>query len=205
MPAHRQLSRRQMSRPLSDNPYQTPQTEGRAPHRIERTRSAEILIAYFRWLVICGISAAPSFVIAFDGLRVVSITAMLSGIMTFVIGYTLVECHPAIQRKLASDSALRRAVLIGYGTRIGISIIFPVGIVLDFFVGILATGITGWQPDRTIALGEMESASFDFFIFYVTTIVQGLLLNVVLFGYLLIVYAIIGAIRTVRKSHRTEN
>lgn len=119
---------------------------------------------------------------------------MLLGIFTFVLVYTFVECHPAVQRKLKSDPALRLATKIGYGTRVGISILFPIGIGVDIWVGMLAVTITGWGGARFGRSSKVSNFwAEEFFSFYITTIVQGILLNLILLGYLLVVYAIIVA------------
>ena len=130
---------------------------------------------------------------------------MICGILSFVFGYTLLESRPAVQRLLARDSALRLATKIGYGTRIGISILFPIGIYLDLVIGIFAVGTSEWLSSL-VAVGSFAptihgdggSSGGGFVGYFVTTVIQGVLLNVVLFGYLLIVYGIIRMVRSKR-------
>ncbi len=138
-----------------------------------------------RWLVVCGISAAPSFVF---GLAITGgqVAGMLTGILLFVIGYTLLDYRTAslpIRRK----RTVRRTLKITYGTRIAISILFPIGAYLDTICGILSVGLT-----QSITGFELRSASGEmgYFAATFTTLVQGALLNVVLGCYALMVHGI---------------
>ena len=70
---------------------------------------------------------------------------------------------------------MRRTLIIGYATRVGISIIFPVGIYVDLVCGLLSTSIVGVVLD-----------SADTFVgVLATTLVQGVVLNVLLVVYML--------------------
>jgi hypothetical protein len=194
---------------LSENPYQTPLTEAvLQTAEIANPHPPNLGWVFGRWFLICSVSAAPSFVIAvglLEGRGLPQIAGMICGILSFVFGYTRLECQPAVQRLLARDSALRLATKIGYGTRIGMSILFPIGIYLDLVVGIFAVGMSKWLG-TVMALGAFEPSIHGdgdggdggFIGFFATTIIQGVLLNGILFGYLLLVYGIIRIVRSAR-------
>jgi len=148
-----------------------------------------------KWLLICFVCAAPSF---YFGLVLgrsyfIQSAAMVMGILTYVALYVYVESLAWTRRRLM-DRSLRLAVKIGYITRIVVSVLFPVGMFLDIFCGMLSVSATSaifgveFGPMRT----EMADvgAPFVFFWFYLTTLVQGTLMNIVLGAYTLIVYAI---------------
>lgn len=143
-----------------------------------------------KWVVVCAFAAGPSFFMG-GGLgnwRTSAVLGMVVGVLVFVIGYSALEFTTAIQEKMAKPVA-RRAAWIAYLTRVGISIVFPVGIFVDVFCGIFAVGIssavTGIQggPPR-FQEGPDVSTSVEFFQFMFTTVVQGILLNLVLFAYM---------------------
>ena len=112
----------------------------------------------------------------------------------FVIGYTAIEFTTAVQEQMQKPVS-RRASWIAYFTRVVISIVFPVGIVVDMFCGIFAVGVSSAITGITEVGfrgndGLIESDDVRFFQFLVTTVVQGVLLNLVLFAYMGIVWLI---------------
>jgi hypothetical protein len=137
--------------------------------------------AAVRWTVVCCISAAPSF---FWGFVVSSgqWLGMLAGILLFIIGYTLLDYRTA-NTQIRQRPTVRRTLRITYGTRIAISILFPIGIYLDMVCGALSLGLT-------------HSGSFDgqaqmgFGTVFFTTVVQGFVLNLVLAAYALLVHLV---------------
>lgn len=156
-----------------------------------------ILVNVFgKWLVICAFAAGPSFMMGggMGGWRPAAVWGMLAGIFVFVIGYTAIEFTAAVQEQM-NKPVSRRASWIAYLTRVGISIVFPVGMTVDILCGIFAVGfsssITGFVPVRFSAPGEADfSHGVLFFQFLFTTVIQGLLLNLVLFAYMGIVWLI---------------
>lgn len=140
-----------------------------------------------RWLLVCSISAAPSFafgLITTNG----RIAGMLLGILIFVIGYTWIDFRTA-GRPWRRRKRIRRTLRLVYGTRLAISIVFPVGAYLDLFCGLLSVTIT--EPITRMDLSGHNSSGadgMDFLGALVTTLVQGGVLNVVLgiYGVLLL-------------------
>ena len=132
------------------------------------------------WTLICGVSAAPSLLWGW-GLhpKPEQVFAMLLGILIFIVGYTLVTGIPFVQR-LKRRQHVRTTLKVGYGTRLGMSIIFPVGLYIDMIPGILATALVE---------NLMDIESFGGVL--LTTLVQGALLNVLLSLYMLLVYGLV--------------
>lgn len=74
-----------------------------------------VLRRFFLWLLICAVSAAPSFVLVVRNGG--SAAGMACGVMVFVIGYTWITCthrFEAIYRK----PYIRATMYIGYGLRL---------------------------------------------------------------------------------------
>jgi hypothetical protein len=109
---------------------------------------------------------------------------MAAGIATFVAIYTLAELSRFYQR-LAERRFVRRTIAIGYGTRLGISIIFPIGMTLDMMVGMISVSLVEGPIIESSELAEPA-----FWVVYLTTLMQGFLLNLILGGYMLVVYAV---------------
>ena len=59
--------------------------------------------------------------------------AMLCGIAVFILVYTILECTQVYHRVMRQPFVYR-TVLIGYGTRVVISILFPIGLI--FYQGL---------------------------------------------------------------------
>lgn len=182
------------SGPVALNPFEAPSLAGLEDQdqSVAEVFRKDLNIGWIfgKWFLVCGVSAAPSFIWGcwIGEVQTEQIIGMLAGILTFIIGYTLVECTQFVQR-LLNQPFVRLTAKIGYGTRMAISILFPVGMGIDMFVGLIAVGLT------TSVLGEItgtnqEGLSQGFVGFYVTTLVQGTLLNLILFGYMLLVYSV---------------
>jgi hypothetical protein len=120
------------------------------------------------------------------------IFGMVSGVFLFVLLYTYAETRKST-RNLLSQRRVRIITRIGYGTRMAASIIFPIGMSIDIACGLVSTSLTS----LFISLGNVaprtpgnnsELALFTWHFF--TTIVQGILLNIVLLTYMLVIYGI---------------
>ena len=145
----------------------------------------------------CVLAAAPSFVLGLilDGGNPGAIIGMICGVFAYVVVYTAVEHAPFVRRLLALRT-VRRTAQIGYGTRIGMSVIFPIGFYLDMFVGIFSVPVSQWIL-LFVGRENITSASTnegDFVSHFVMTIVQGAFLNIILLSYMLIVFLIVKAV-----------
>lgn len=172
------------------NPFQAPSVETPYLPRAEdsRLKQPSVSLVFAKWLVICLISAAPSFVMALVLARdsvVDEIVGMFLGIFVFVGLYTFAEMRPQVQA-LLSDPRKRLTAKIGYGIRIGISILFPVGLYLDIAVGFISVSIT-----TALAGGGSENDVGGFTFHFFTTLVQGTLLNLILLTLMLFIYVLV--------------
>ena len=128
------------------------------------------------WTVVCCVSAAPSFVWAHEGF---SRPAMVFGVALFVAAYTGFTSTEAFER-LHRRPFVRRTLYIGYGTRLVLSLAFPIGMGVDLIPGLMSI--------RVVELVGMEPRSFAGTL--AITIVQGGLLNAIIGVFMLVVYSI---------------
>ena len=180
------------------NPFQAPMVETPVrPIFVDAELKPKSLVRVaVKWTLICAISAAPSFVVAMwatgSDAPVSAAAGMLMAIFLFICAYTYAEMTPFF-RRLMLDPRKKRAAKITYGIRVGVSIVFPVGIYLDFMIGILSVGLmSGLLGDGATPINRGQSfsplmvAGWHF----ITTIVDGLIMNFVVFGLMLIVFGI---------------
>ena len=132
------------------------------------------------WTAVCGISAIPSFTLAAKGNC--SVLGMLCGIALFVIAYTAVT-GTDFARQLRRRDFVRRTLLIGYGTRLTVTV-FPYGWIVDFVPGMLSTIIVEFFVSSVNAFLQTFGGAL------ITTVIQGTFLNIILLMYMWIVYGI---------------
>ena len=189
----------------SQNPYQAPSAYQLPAEDVEELgdlplQPASPLRSLVRWSFVCFISAAPSFfwgmVIADENFAMKG-AAMVTGVLIFVAMYTAVDCTRQI-RKLMTDRTFRLVAKIVYGTRIGMSILFPIGLYIDMIFGLfsIAATTTVFQIDHQ--QGPVAPLADSFWAFLATTLFQGVLLNFFLFAYALVVLAFVLAIKYIR-------
>ena len=182
---------------MRQNPYASPAYNPAEPAALaDPQHQTRPLRALGRWTLICSVSAAPSF---FWGCGLhhgfQHIVAMLAGILVFVLAYTAVECT-RYYHQIISLPHVHLTALIGYGTRILISLIFPIGLTIDMFTGIISVSLV----DSLLGSGtRLEStAPVSAVSVFLTTVVQGVLLNLMLLAYMFIVYAGLRVLSVVR-------
>lgn len=135
------------------------------------------------WTAICCISAAPSFYWAVQEFPDRGhIIAMVIGVAIFIVAYTLITGTEYVQR-LNERPLVRRAAYIGYGTRIVLSLVFPLGLALDFVCGVVSGFIIGF------VFNLLPDGPESFIAILTWTLVQGAVLNAVLFIYTATVYS----------------
>ena len=108
-----------------------------------------------------------------------NILAMALGIVTYAAGYTWVT-GTAWFRRFRRRPFINRTLKIGFSTRIAISIIFPVGVYVDVFCGMLSIYVVMGDIDNNAASWQV----------YLITLVQGTVLNIVLMLYMLLVWGV---------------
>ena len=176
----------------NENPFQAPSDYSVAPtaalaDAADKPISVPKVLA--KWTAICCISAAPSFVfglILAHG-RFTEIAGMILGVATFIVAYTVFECSSRFQI-LIKKRFVRYAARIGYGMRLLISVVFPLGAYIDIPTGMLSVTITSFICGRDVS--QIESSLMSLAWFYSTTLVQGFLLNVILLVFMTAVYGL---------------
>lgn len=128
------------------------------------------------WTLVCCVSAAPSFAWAhqeFDR------PAMVAGVALFILLYTALTSTARFER-FRNRPFVRRTLYIGYGTRMAISVLFPIGLGADLMPGMLSVGIV-----QNLGLHPHGFAGT-----FATTCVQGTLLNILLSVFMVAVWGI---------------
>ena len=146
------------------------------------------------WTLVCVVSAAPSFLWGLSTIAGSQVLAMLTGVVIFIALYTFGDQWTQ-HWEWRRDKSVRLALKIGYVTRLAISVIFPVGGFLDMFCGLFSVSavefVTGNDVMWDVGPNESEVFGVSFLFTLITTLVQGCILNVVLFGYVLVVWGIV--------------
>lgn len=150
--------------------------------------------SFVTWSLVCSIAAIPSFYLGFAITR--GFAGMLTGVAIFIAAYIATDratySHPFRQSRI-----VRRVLRITYATRILITIAFPVGMFLDMVCGMIAIPLGtmnfDWEdPGRS-------TGSVSFLAAVLTTLIQGVLLNIVLGVYAAILLGLGFGIRALRR------
>lgn len=175
---------------MTDNPFQPPQTapipaKQTAPDELKRPNLAR---SFVTWATVVTIAALPSFLWGLSLVGGEQVTAMLLGIACFIAIYTALD-QTQLAARMRNTPNLRLALRIGYGTRIAVSILFPVGMFIDLFTGMVSVScVGGVQASLDQGMQELDRS----FIFtFATTMLQGFLANCVLGTYTGLVFLII--------------
>jgi len=145
------------------------------------------------WTVICAVSAAPSFLLAKDEFNR---AAMALGVCLFIAAYTVATSTAAFER-FHRRPFVRRTFYIGYGARLVLSMLMPLGMpgigmpgfsIPPMFILMFPDIWPGFISLRVVDAIGLEPESFAGTL--ATTIVQGALLNLIIFFFMLIVYGV---------------
>lgn len=178
---------------MSVNPFETPAFEpsgdaGRSAPRAVDTAPWPLLT----WIFICTISAIPSFVLGWGTAAYPwNILGMSSGILLFAFGYRLLD-HAVLYGFTKSMPQLRRAMKLGFGGRMLVSLIVPVGGAIDMIPGLISVGIVRrFQPIVWDDTDQTFNHLSGLIPVLATTLIQGLLLNLILWPVILMIYSLL--------------
>ncbi|MEL6897188.1 MAG: hypothetical protein AAFP90_13875 [Planctomycetota bacterium] len=174
-----------------ENPYAPPTTVSESVQRAEDEgndipkprRLGRIVL---RWALVCGFSAAPSF---FWGLGISNGQALVP---MLIVTFFFVCCYSALDYRthywpIRRFPPIRWTLMIGYGARIVVSVIFPVAMFLDAYTFLAVMTLFG--PNRPAA------RNFDSFLENCShTFLQALAMHVVLLtfmGLVLLIYTVV--------------
>ncbi len=160
-----------------------------------RSRSWPLSLAI--WTLVCVLSAAPSFYWGFGTIAQNQMAAMSLGIAIFIAAYTLAD--QLTQRQAWRQlRAISLTLKIGYVTRIMISLIFPIGMAIDVFCGLFSVGIVQGLMPFLFASNDQASRYTEqagFLGTLLVTLVQGIVLNLLLFSYMAVVLGVVVVVR----------
>ncbi|WP_039963333.1 hypothetical protein [Rhodopirellula europaea] len=151
-------------------------------------------LTVLRWALVCSIAAVPSFVI---GLNVTEgqFLGMVTGIAIFVAGYVWADLVTR-NRPWRRYRNIRITLRTVYVLRLIVSIILPAGMIVDMFTGMIAV-VTVTSVAR---LDDGTGLGFISTVF--TTLIQGVLLNILLMVLALCVYPIVRLTGRTRQSRQ---
>lgn len=127
-----------------------------------------------RWTLVCGLAAAPSFVMGFM-LTGGQVLGMLLGVLIFIVLYTWADLRTA-SSAWRQKHVVRRTLVTTYSIRMLMTVIFPVGAYVDTISGFFAAATIGAVSGTAVQPDE-----FGFGLTLLTTLVQGCYLNAILF------------------------
>ena len=133
-----------------------------------------ILRRFALWTLVCVVSAAPSFAVAYNQFHT---GAMVLAVALFIVGYTALTSTAAFER-FHRRPFMRRTLYIGYGARMALSIAFPIGVRADLFPGLISVGFV----ENVLKLEPQSFAGT-----FATTCVQGAILNTILVIFMAVV------------------
>ncbi|MEZ6133724.1 MAG: hypothetical protein R3C53_02325 [Pirellulaceae bacterium] len=176
----------------AQNPYAPPTTQAELLAEkpvAEAFRPRTWLASLGIWTLVCILSAAPSFAWGISTISQGQALAMCLGVAIFIAGYVLID-QGTQRMSWRKNEAVRLTFKIGYITRMVISIIFPVGGIVDMFCGLFSVGIAS-SIYPSIGGADPLGRGMDFGAALLTTIIQGVVLNAVLGGFMIIVLGMI--------------
>ena len=167
------------------NPFAPPETEPELPDalkpQLDTKKRRSLRWIACRWLLVCSVSAVPSFYLGTE-VSEGQFAAMVLGVLIFAVAYTFLDCKtassPVRQKRLVSIT-----LRLVYATRMLITVLFPVGLFVDMVCGILSVGCT------EVIFGSSAIQTFPGALF--TTLIQGVILNLVLALYGLLVVGVV--------------
>tara|TARA_R110002073_G_scaffold60209_1_gene151161 strand:+ start:6598 stop:7263 length:666 start_codon:yes stop_codon:yes gene_type:complete len=151
-----------------------------------------------RWTFVCVLSAIPSFLLGMAVTNNKQIAAMVTGTAIFCLFYIWLDWRTA-SFSWRHKKSVKWTLGITYGTRVLISVAVPIGGMLDIICGVASTTlvakVTGFQFEPSGAANDLSAFGEPFFPVLLTTLIQGVLMNVVLSIYGIVVFGIVLAIR----------
>lgn len=128
------------------------------------------------WSVICSIGGAPSFIF---GSVEYSEPGMICGVVMFILAYSVVTTTQWFHR-FRRRPFMERTLRVGFGTRVLISVIFPVGFLVDICLGTASIGIA-----RVLGF-----VAHDFVSTLIITLIEGSLMSGALVVFMALVYGL---------------
>ncbi len=189
-----------------DNPFAPPAGASEPPPALSESPTVPMrkvrtpAVSLALWTFVCAVSAGPSFFWGMSTIAQEQSLAMVLGVFLFIALYTWADQFTQL-RPWRHAFPVPLTLKIGYVTRIILSVVFPIGIMLDLICGFMSVGIVGavFPTLRTHPGGAADlEGSTGFLGALLITLVQGVVLNIVLFGYMAVVFGIVMAFKSRR-------
>ncbi|AMV33905.1 hypothetical protein VN12_17380 [Pirellula sp. SH-Sr6A] len=160
------------------NPYQasiyTEPIKASAP---STPTSFSYLRSFGTWTLVCGVAAAPSFIIATSIIPRGTWPAMLVGIAIFIVLYVLMD-YRTHDKAFRQRKAIRYSLYATYILRLIASIIFPIGTFIDLMCGFCSAVIV--SPFQLEMRPDVPATSMAFLAVFLWTITHAIVMHVVL-------------------------
>lgn len=160
------------------------------------------LYKYFiLWTIICSVSAAPSFLIAYGYGEGFNPYAMILGVLIFIVTYSLLNASAFYERIMERSGFLRKAMTYAFGLRMMFSItpifglipwfkeVWVVPLYTDMFPGFGALSVTKFLFGGD-ANGDYRR---DFLPTLITTLIDGIILSSIVLVIALIIWGLLAA------------
>lgn len=140
----------------------------------------------YTWFAVCVICAIPGMCIA---LPIFNPLGIFAGISTVVMFYVCVTSTDAYQKLIRLPFVLR-SIQIGVGTRLLVSVVFPIGMFADLIPGVIAVELVTWLFDTTWrAEFPVDAAnSPGFALTYCITLVHATIVQLLLWGLIFLIW-----------------
>jgi len=150
------------------NPYAAPAVSEQAIRaEIEQKPPPSVLGAALQWTIICSAGAGPSFLAGSSFCKSpLDYFAMVLGVLIFVAAYTWIS---ASRLWKLTSTVVRRSIMAAFWLRVVLTAIFPIAMMNDLLIGAISMNLM-----RRVFGTEMLNG---FWQIALTTIIQGVLLN----------------------------
>lgn len=130
------------------------------------------------WTLVCGISAAPSFVIAMGIIPKGTWPAMVMGVAIFIVLYVQLD-YRTRQAAFRKDKRIRYSLYATYVLRIIASIIFPIGTFIDLMCGFCSAAVV--SPFQLEMRPDSAASGVAFLAVFLWTMTHAVVMHLVLF------------------------
>jgi hypothetical protein len=159
----------------------------------EHKEPPELAERVMLWTAICGGSAAPSFIWAWNAVPpnlAFDVAAMLTGVAIITVIYIWATGTQFVVR-LQTRPRAAKALRTGYLLRLFLSALFPLGMGVDLIPGVISASIVEGLSGGVIGRAERLGVPVSFPATLAITLLQGLFLNLIGFAFMGIVYGLL--------------
>lgn len=184
-----------------ESPYAPPKTAAVTEPRADTIARPSFTKALLAWGIVCVIGAGPSFLLGIGcSQHPLAIPLMVSGIALFAVVFAAIRISD-FGHRVTSHHLIGTCIKIGFGLRIALSALFPIGIGHDGMVGSFSMNISSSLTGGGMGIGA-RYPRLDPVDVFVTTLTQGVLLNLEILCVILLALPIAALLNCVAKRNR---